>query len=127
MVILYMVLGKLSFVFDLLFGEVVGGEGLLQDGITHVLFVLKDAHDGVYRPFRFSHAPRHSLFHEPSGNNVWVDAVHVGLKNPAHYLGLLGVDDQPAILVLVIAVEAVRIDMHHTLFEKGANAPLTVL
>ena len=92
-----------------------------------MLFVLKDSHDGIHRPFRFSHASRHSLLHEPSGNNVRVDAVHVGFKNPAHHLCLFGVDDQSAVLVLVIAIKAVRVDMHHALFEKGANAPLAVL
>ena len=122
--ILHVILWQLPPVHDLLLGQMIRAEGLLQKGVAHILFV------GQHRANQSGRPPAA----QPAGDllplqgfrdQIAAQTVSVVVKDPAHYGGLLRVDDNPASLA------AVAVEQHQVhgpaLGEVLAHPPLAVL
>ena len=68
MVVLHIVLRNVAVVLDALLAQKVLGIGLLQQRVTHILFIFQNLADGAVIPACFPPSGRNAVTFQPSGN-----------------------------------------------------------
>lgn len=75
----------------------------LQQGITHVLFILQNADYRCGIPLSLPLASRHLIFFQSFGNLLWISATEELLINPSDGFCLFLIDDKPSVLILIVS------------------------
>ena len=111
MAALHIVLWDDAVVLDSLFREVIHRVGLLQKGVTYVLFVLQNLPECFRPPPLFIGCRQNSIGFKSLTNLLVAGSFQVFPIDPLYNLGLLRFDDQPPILVFCICKETVMVNM----------------
>ena len=127
MIVLHIVLGHRAIVLDPLLGKEVGGIGLLQQGVSDVLFISQNLVDCARVPFFFSCTGENAVCFQTSGDFIHTVAREIFPINPLHNLSLFRINNQVAIFVLRVSEEAIVVDLNFSLLVAVLQAELHVL
>ena len=127
MVILHIVLRHRAIVLDPFLGKEVGGIGLLQQGVSDVLFISKNLVDRARVPFFFPGTGENAVSFQTGGDLVHAVAFEVLPVNALHNLSLFRINNQVSIFVLRVSEETIVVDLNFSLLVAVLQTELYVL
>ena len=115
MVIFHVVLRQGSGVAYAFLGKEVRGYGFLEQGVSHVFFVLQDLVDGGVVPFCLARAGEDAVLFQSFGDFLHGEPFEVLAVDSLDDLCLFRVDDEVPVAVFGVSEEVIVVDLHRTL------------